>query len=35
MFFDAVPKVKQDILEKIPFIASFYHTEVAPEDNPF
>ncbi|KAF2216300.1 hypothetical protein CERZMDRAFT_89856 [Cercospora zeae-maydis SCOH1-5] len=35
MFFDAVPKVRQDILEKVPFIASFYHKEIPPEDNPF
>ena len=35
MFFDAVPKVKEDILKKVPFLASFYTTEIAPEDNPF
>ncbi|EMF15412.1 uncharacterized protein SEPMUDRAFT_80090 [Sphaerulina musiva SO2202] len=35
MFFDSVPKVKEDILKKVPFIASFYTTEIAPEDNPF
>ncbi|KAK5688270.1 hypothetical protein LTS10_000248 [Elasticomyces elasticus] len=34
-FFDGVPKVKTDILQKIPFIGEFYKKEVAPEDNPF
>lgn len=34
-FFDGVPKVQQDILQKIPFIGDFYKHEVAPEDNPF
>ncbi|KAK3113131.1 hypothetical protein LTR53_009868 [Teratosphaeriaceae sp. CCFEE 6253] len=34
-FFDEVPKVKNDILKKIPVIGDFYVHEVAPEDNPF
>jgi len=27
--------VQTDILQKVPFIGSFYHNEIAPEDNPF
>jgi hypothetical protein len=34
-FFDAVPKVKQDILSKVPIIGDFYINEIPPEDNPF
>ncbi|KAK4580508.1 hypothetical protein LTR86_000711 [Recurvomyces mirabilis] len=34
-FFDGVPRVQRDILQKIPFIGSFYKHEVPPEDNPF
>ena len=34
-FFNGVPRVQQDILQKVPFIGSFFVHEVAPEDNPF
>ena len=34
-FFDGVPKVRKDILQKIPFIGDFWVHEVPPEDNPF
>jgi hypothetical protein len=34
-FFDGIPRVQTDILQKVPFLGSFYHNEVAPEDNPF
>ncbi|TKA25542.1 hypothetical protein B0A50_05403 [Salinomyces thailandicus] len=34
-FFDGVPRVQQDILQKVPFIGDFYKHEVPPEDNPF
>jgi len=34
-FFDGVPKVQKDILQKIPIIGDFYVHEVPPEDNPF
>jgi hypothetical protein len=34
-FFDGIPRVQTDILQKVPFIGSFYHNEIAPEDNPF
>lgn len=34
-FFDGIPRVQADILQKIPFIGEFYHNEIAPEDNPF
>ena len=33
--FGGVPKIRNDILSKIPFIGSFYVHEIAPEDNPF
>lgn len=34
-FFDEVPKVRNDIVTKIPYIGDHYVREVAPEDNPF
>lgn len=34
-FFDGIPRVQADILQKIPFVGEFYHNEIAPEDNPF
>jgi hypothetical protein len=34
-FFDGIPRVQTDILQKVPFLGDFYHNEVAPEDNPF
>ena len=34
-FFDGVPRVKEDILQKVPIIGEFFVNEVPPEDNPF
>ncbi|CAK4031094.1 related to ubiquinol cytochrome c reductase kDa subunit [Lecanosticta acicola] len=34
-FFDGVPRVQRDILQKIPFIGNFFVHEIPPEDNPF
>lgn len=34
-FFDGVPRVQKDILQKIPFVGDFFVHEVPPEDNPF
>jgi hypothetical protein len=34
-FFADVPKVRKDIMQKIPFIGNHFVKEIAPEDNPF
>nr|POE93052.1 hypothetical protein CFP56_64159 [Quercus suber] len=34
-FFDGVPRVRKDILQKVPVIGGYFVKEVAPEDNPF
>ncbi|KAF2878337.1 ubiquinol-cytochrome-c reductase complex subunit-domain-containing protein [Massariosphaeria phaeospora] len=34
-FFAEVPKVRDDIMKKVPVIGSFFIKEIAPEDNPF
>ncbi|KAI4754161.1 hypothetical protein E4T52_13718 [Aureobasidium sp. EXF-3400] len=34
-FFADVPKVRKDIMQKVPFIGSHFIKEIAPEDNPF
>ena len=34
-FFDGVPRVQKDILQKVPIIGEFFNHEVPPEDNPF
>ncbi|KAK5939792.1 hypothetical protein PMZ80_008174 [Knufia obscura] len=34
-FFGEVPKVRNDILSKLPFIGEYYVREIPPEDNPF
>lgn len=34
-FFAEVPRVRIDIVEKIPVIGSYFKKEIAPEDNPF
>ena len=34
-FFGEVPRVRQDILQKIPVIGDYWVKEIAPEDNPF
>ncbi|ROV95279.1 hypothetical protein VPNG_08949 [Cytospora leucostoma] len=30
-----IPKVQHDVLQKVPFIGSYFVNVVAPEDNPF
>ena len=34
-FFAEVPRVRIDIVEKIPIIGSYFKKEIPPEDNPF
>ncbi|KAK4505276.1 hypothetical protein PRZ48_003239 [Zasmidium cellare] len=34
-FFDGVPRVQKDILQKVPIIGNFFVHEIPPEDNPF
>ncbi|KIY01011.1 uncharacterized protein Z520_03677 [Fonsecaea multimorphosa CBS 102226] len=34
-FFGEVPRVRQDILSKLPVIGNYWIREVPPEDNPF
>ena len=34
-FFGEVPKVRNDILSKMPVIGEYYVRETPPEDNPF
>ncbi|PSN68488.1 hypothetical protein BS50DRAFT_600283 [Corynespora cassiicola Philippines] len=34
-FFAEVPRVRDDIILKVPFIGEFFKKEIAPEDNPF
>lgn len=34
-FFAEVPKVRDDIMKKVPVLSSFFTKEIAPEDNPF
>jgi hypothetical protein len=34
-FFAEVPKVRTDIMQKVPIIGSYFVVEIAPEDNPF
>jgi hypothetical protein len=34
-FFAGVPRVRTDILEKVPILGSYFHHEIPPEDNPF
>ncbi|EME47205.1 hypothetical protein DOTSEDRAFT_69227 [Dothistroma septosporum NZE10] len=34
-FFDGVPRVQKDIIQKIPFVGKFFVHEIPPEDNPF
>ncbi|KAI7283907.1 hypothetical protein KC345_g2654 [Hortaea werneckii] len=34
-FFNGIPKVQQDILQKVPYVGDFFKHEIAPEDNPF
>lgn len=34
-FFGEVPKVRNDILQKMPVIGDYFVREIPPEDNPF
>jgi hypothetical protein len=34
-FFAEVPKVRDDIMKKVPILGNYYVQEIAPEDNPF
>ena len=34
-FFNDVPRVRMDILEKLPMIGEYFHKETPPEDDPF
>jgi hypothetical protein len=34
-FFAEVPKVREDIMKKIPVVGNYFNVEIAPEDNPF
>jgi hypothetical protein len=34
-FFAEVPKVRDDIMKKIPVLDKFFTNEIPPEDNPF
>lgn len=34
-FFAEVPKVRNDIMLKIPILGDYFRVEIAPEDNPF
>lgn len=34
-FFGEIPKVRHDILQKMPLIGDYFVREIPPEDNPF
>ncbi|EAT91215.1 hypothetical protein HBI56_017500 [Parastagonospora nodorum] len=34
-FFAEVPRVREDIMKKIPVVGSYFNVEIPPEDNPF
>ncbi|KAI9704746.1 MAG: hypothetical protein M1836_006526 [Candelina mexicana] len=34
-FFADVPRVRKDILQKLPVVGEYYHKEIPPSDNPF
>ncbi|KAL5121465.1 hypothetical protein ACEQ8H_000537 [Pleosporales sp. CAS-2024a] len=34
-FFAEVPRVREDIMKKIPVLGSYFNVEIPPEDNPF
>ncbi|EKG19710.1 Cytochrome b-c1 complex subunit 10 [Macrophomina phaseolina MS6] len=34
-FFAEVPRVREDIMKKVPILGSYFNVEIAPEDNPF
>jgi hypothetical protein len=33
--FAEVPRVREDIMKKIPILGSYFNVEIPPEDNPF
>jgi hypothetical protein len=34
-FFGEIPRVRKDILQKVPVIGDYFVREIPPEDNPF
>ncbi|KAF4314165.1 hypothetical protein SLS57_010195 [Botryosphaeria dothidea] len=34
-FFAEVPRVREDIMKKVPVLGNYFKVEIAPEDNPF
>ncbi|KAH8712216.1 ubiquinol-cytochrome-c reductase complex subunit-domain-containing protein [Phaeosphaeriaceae sp. PMI808] len=34
-FFAEVPRVREDVMKKVPILGNYFHVEIAPEDNPF
>ncbi|OAL01736.1 hypothetical protein IQ06DRAFT_292561 [Phaeosphaeriaceae sp. SRC1lsM3a] len=34
-FFAEVPRVREDIMKKVPILGSYFNVEIPPEDNPF
>lgn len=34
-FFGEIPRVRKDILQKVPIIGDYFVREIPPEDNPF
>jgi hypothetical protein len=34
-FAEEIPPMRQDVLQNIPLIGSYWKKEIAPEDNPF
>jgi hypothetical protein len=34
-FFAEIPRVRTDIMQKVPILGSYFVKEIAPEDNPF
>ncbi|KAJ4287552.1 hypothetical protein N0V90_012255 [Kalmusia sp. IMI 367209] len=34
-FFAEVPRVRKDIMQKVPILGDYFIQEIAPEDNPF
>ncbi|KAF2145880.1 uncharacterized protein K452DRAFT_283176 [Aplosporella prunicola CBS 121167] len=34
-FFAEIPRVRKDIMQKVPILGDYFVQEIAPEDNPF
>jgi hypothetical protein len=34
-FFAEVPRVREDIMKKVPVLGDYFKVEIPPEDNPF